>query len=400
MQETYISNNWKICDTPKAIAFSDGRGSLSGYSFAIKDLFGVAGHISSFGHASWRASHEPASRTSHVITRLMDAGARAVGMSKMDQLAYSLIGNVGEGAPPTNPMHPDRFCGGSSSGSASAVASYACDFALGTDTAGSIRAPAAACGLFGLRPTHGSISTDGVIPLARSFDTVGILARSPKVLNAAWDCIHDPSSSTRFPGQTPSEVLVPGPHQAIPSELLLQLWVVGRSIASLYGISARRFDPAAWLAPKLLKSFSILQSAEVWKTHGAWVAKFEEHLDPEVLRRLVFGRESRDLAASEQVRSSFRVQSKELLTPQALLVWPTLATLPPKNRELPLDAAAYRKSTIAFTAPSSLAGFPQAVAPLAISGNSVSIIAAHGAEQMLLECLEALSTRTHILLPG
>ena len=151
-----------------------GDGPLTGLTAAIKDLMSITGHISSFGHPRWRATHPPGTRTAPAVSRLLDAGASIRGMAKLDQLAYSLIGNAGEGTPPRNALYPDRFTGGSSSGSAAAVAAGLADIGIGTDTAGSVRVPAASCGLFGLRPSHGSVETEGVLPLAPSFDVVGI----------------------------------------------------------------------------------------------------------------------------------------------------------------------------------------------------------------------------------
>ena len=165
-----------------------GDGPLHKHTFVVKDLIALAGHVSSFGNARWRATHEPATKTANLVERLLAAGASMVGLTKMDQLAYSLIGNVGEGEPPVNPLTPDRFTGGSSSGSASAVAGLA-DMIIGIDTAGSIRVPAGACGLFGIRPTHDAIDAKGVITLAESFDAVGLLARTASMLSDAYDIV-------------------------------------------------------------------------------------------------------------------------------------------------------------------------------------------------------------------
>lgn len=129
------------------------KGILTGKAFVVKDLFAISSHISSFGHPRWRKSHKKSSETVPVVVKLLKAGATLAGITKMDQMAYSLIGNAGEGEPPTNPLYPDRFTGGSSSGSASAVAGMIADIGIGTDTGGSIRIPAASCGLFSIRPT-------------------------------------------------------------------------------------------------------------------------------------------------------------------------------------------------------------------------------------------------------
>ncbi|MCY3910030.1 MAG: amidase family protein, partial [bacterium] len=168
---------------PNSVAIDGSdEGILQGHTFAAKDLFSLRGHRCSFGHERWRSTHDAATSTSPILTRMLDAGADLVGLTKLDQLAYSLIGNVGEGAPPRN-THDDRlFCGGSSSGSAAAVAAGLADIGLGTDTAGSIRVPAAVCGLHSIRPSHGLIDPDEVISLAHSFDVVGVFGLQASII--------------------------------------------------------------------------------------------------------------------------------------------------------------------------------------------------------------------------
>jgi amidase len=139
-----------------------------------------------------------------VLERLLSAGAPIAGLAKLDQLAWSIVGNADEGVAPLNPAYPDRFTCGSSSGPASAVAAGLADAGIGTDTGGSIRAPAAACGLYGLRPTHGLISTDGVLPLAPSFDTVGALARDLAALKHVLEVVADMHA-----GQPVRRVVIP-----------------------------------------------------------------------------------------------------------------------------------------------------------------------------------------------
>lgn len=166
------------CWAPGSVSVpAAGSGPLSGWSLAVKDMIAVEGHVSSFGHPRWRETHAPSTSTAPALAALLAAGASVAGLAKLDQLAWSLTGSAGEGVAPRNPLYPDRLTGGSSSGPAAAVAAGLADAGIGTDTGGSIRVPAAACGLFGLRTTHGLISTRGVLPLAPSFDVVGILAR-------------------------------------------------------------------------------------------------------------------------------------------------------------------------------------------------------------------------------
>jgi len=157
-------------------------GALDGLNFAVKDLFDLAGTVTGCGNPTWAATHFPAVAHAVVVECLLQAGARCVGKTLTDEFAFSLVGeNHFYGTPP-NPKAPDRVPGGSSCGSASVVAAGLADFALGTDTAGSVRVPAANCGIPGLRPTWGRISVAGVQPLAPSFDTVGFFAGDLEVL--------------------------------------------------------------------------------------------------------------------------------------------------------------------------------------------------------------------------
>src|SRR5215471_11142282 len=158
------------------------HGPLHGLKFAVKDIYDVAGHRTGFGSPDWLRTHEPAARTASVIQRLLDAGADLAGKTHTDELTWSLTGENAHYGAPGNVNAPGRITGGSSSGSASAVAAGVVDFALGSDTGGSVRLPASFSGILGIRPTHVRISLDGVCPLAPSFDTCGWFARDADIL--------------------------------------------------------------------------------------------------------------------------------------------------------------------------------------------------------------------------
>src|SRR5689334_23311597 len=157
-------------------------GPLGGLTFMAKDLFDVAGHRTSAGNPDWLETHPAARAHAWAVQALLDAGATLTGKTITDELAYGLTGRNAHYGAPINPAAPDRITGGSSSGSVSVVAGKAADFALGSDTGGSVRIPASYCGVFGLRPTHGRISTKGVVDLAPSFDTVGWFARDADLM--------------------------------------------------------------------------------------------------------------------------------------------------------------------------------------------------------------------------
>src|SRR5277367_5938552 len=164
-------------------------GPLHGLTFAAKDNYQVAGFACCAGNPDWLRTHPPADSTAPAVRMLLDGGASLVGKTILDELAYSVAGeNIHYGSP-TNPRAPGRTTGGSSCGSAAAVAGGLVDFALGSDTGGSVRVPASYCGIFGSRPTYGRVSNEGVVPLAPSCDTVGWFARDAKVLRTVGEIL-------------------------------------------------------------------------------------------------------------------------------------------------------------------------------------------------------------------
>jgi amidase len=164
-------------------------GPLKGLTFTTKDIFDIAGHVTGCGNPDWLAAHGPASRNAAAVQRLLDAGAHMIGKTITDEFAFSLNGQNFHYGTPRNAVTPDRIPGGSSCGSASAVGHGIVDLALGSDTGGSVRIPAALNGIFGIRPTHGAVDIAGVMPLAPSFDTVGWFAKNAQTLRRAGDVL-------------------------------------------------------------------------------------------------------------------------------------------------------------------------------------------------------------------
>src|SRR5437764_9998810 len=152
-------------------------GPLSGLTFAAKDLFDVAGHPTGGGNPDWARTNPVPERHAWAVQRLLDAGADLIGKTITDEVSLGILGENPFYGTPVNPRVPGHVPGGSSSGSAAAVAGGLCDTALGTDTGGSVRVPASFCGLYGIRPTHGRIDAAGMLPQAPTSDTTGWFAR-------------------------------------------------------------------------------------------------------------------------------------------------------------------------------------------------------------------------------
>jgi amidase len=220
-------------------------GPLRGRTFAAKDVFEIAGTPTGFGHPAWLRTHQPAAHTASAVQKLLDAGADLVGRTISDELCYSLSGENVHFGTPRNAAAPDRIPGGSSAGSAAAVAGGLCDIAIGTDCGGSVRIPASYCGIYGIRPTHGRVATDGVLPFAGSFDVVGWFARDPALLasvgslllDSCWwhrHClsVRNPPSATRF-----AQPFLGWPHiswKPSKCETSLPTWMAGASSSKLF----------------------------------------------------------------------------------------------------------------------------------------------------------------------
>jgi amidase len=356
------------CWVPGSISLRPtGRGPLDGTSAAVKDLVSIAGHTSSFGHPRWRATHPPSTRTAPAAARLLAAGAAVAGLAKLDQLAYSLIGNAGEGTAPGNTLYPDRFTGGSSSGSAAAVAAGLADIGIGTDTAGSVRVPSACCGLFGLRPSHGVIDAAGVLPLAPSFDVVGVMTRDAGTLRRAFGVLAaaplPPPAAVREVRLAGDCLRTLGPDAAAAVRLtaaLLAGKLGGEVVNCAFGDLA---------GSGISELFARLQAREIWGIHGRWVTENRAVLADDVRARLdraeALSADPAERQATDQRARAARTASyARFAAPGTVVVVPVLPGLPPLRRAGPADLAAFRSGCLAFTAASSLTGCPELVVPV------------------------------------
>ncbi len=200
------------------VAVPNGSGPLDGQTLGVKDIYDVAGYRTGNGNPLALAMSEVKSATCPAAQALLDAGAKFLAKTHTDELAWSMYGMNEHMGYVQNPAAPGHISGGSSSGSAAAVAGGLVDIAIGSDTGGSVRAPASFCGIWGLRPTHGRIPMDGVMPLAPSYDTCGLFARDGATLLRAHSVL-----------QTDDVRLPDTPRLLWPTEMLNQLGIEQRA---------------------------------------------------------------------------------------------------------------------------------------------------------------------------
>lgn len=377
-------------DAPVARA---STGPLADLSFAAKDLFDVAGYPTGGGNPIVLAMSGIKTRTAPTVQKLLDAGARFAGKTVTDELAFSMNGNNAHFGAPINGGAPLRITGGSSSGSASAVSSSLCDFALGTDTGGSVRAPANHCGLYGLRPTHGRVSLEGALDLAPSFDTCGWFARDIGTFARVADVLLDADAAA-----LPERVRLLRPDDvwalAVPAAAEALKGVADR-VQSLLGpaqgttVALESFDAMYW-------NFRYLQSREAWLTDGPLIERYAPPLGPGVAERFAWSREVTDaqVATGRTFRTAFRDHLAALLGNDSVLLMPTMPDIAPLRSDTEASLEDYRNRAIRLLCIAGLSGFPQLSMPLATRDGAplgISLLGPAGSDRSLIALAERIA---------
>ena len=339
-------------------------GSLAGLTFGVKDIFHIAGHRTGFGHPDWLRTHPPAQVTASAVQRLLDAGASMVGKTHTDELAYSLSGQNMHYGTPVNPVAPDRIPGGSSCGSVSAVAGGLVDFALGTDCGGSVRLPASYCGVLGMRPTHGRVPLDGVIPFGPSFDVVGWFARDAEVLQRVGLTLLDdepepPPFKRLLYAQDAFELVDQRVSQALDDSVQKAAAAIGaweEVTVSLEGL------------PAWFETFRVLQAAEVWDNHGEWIQAVKPSFGRGVRERFAWASqvEEKDVAACQNKHRDIIARIYGLIGDGDVLCLPSSPRVAPlKNTPTNDIEIRFRHQAMCLLCIAGLAGLPQISLPLA-----------------------------------
>jgi amidase len=380
---------------PALLAEGRKGGPLSGTRFAVKDLFDVAGTRTGAGNPDWLAAAPVAGTHCPAVAALLSAGADLWGKTVTDELAFSLSGSNAHYGTPANPRAPGRLPGGSSSGSASAVAGGVVEFALGTDTGGSVRAPAAYCGIFGLRPTHGRLSTKGVVALAPSFDTVGILAANGRYLASAWQALV-PAGPREGGRSGPSRrlVLATDLFEYADAPAAGALAEAASTLGKALGLSLQHRplgapgDLLGWL-----EAYRALQLAEAWQVHGRFITERRPRLGPGVASRFAAAAATNpeDAERAAPVRAAARAALSRLLGDDGVLVQPAAPGPAPLPDTAPEEKATLRERILTLTSPAGLAGAPVVVLPVAQAGGlplGLALVGLPGDDEALVEVAE------------
>jgi len=387
-----IPNDTVNCFVPENLRNSQPgtpEGPLAGINFVAKDLFNVIGHRTSIGSPDFHRHSIPSQENAEAISKLLSAGANLVGMTICDEFFYSLTGANEHYGTPINCRAPGRLPGGSSSGSAAAVAAGLADVSLGSDTGGSVRIPASFCGLWGIRPTFGRVSLKGARAMAPSFDTVGWFANDVLMLSRlAQVLLKDKPQETKIKRIMIGNDAIARADAAVAKAMIG--WIEGHLTDSEeVTVSPEGLDP--WW-----DVFRVIQAGEVKSTNLPWVRTHKAKLGPGIHERFLMAENISDfeLNAAREHQKQIVKHLNQLIIPGSALVIPTAPCVAPLLNEDATTLASFRSNTMALTCVAGLGGLPQVSMPvLTVNGCpvGVSLIGTPGSDEQLIELAARIS---------
>jgi amidase len=329
---------------------------LAGLAVAAKDNFDIRGLITGAGNPEFAEDQEPAVANASVVDTLLKNGASIIGKTHMDELAYSLMGLNARYGVPLNTAAPSRVPGGSSSGSASAVAADLADIGLGTDTGGSVRLPASFCGLYGWRSTHGLISSEGMVPLAASYDVSGFFTRDRNLMERIISVFYATS-----PDATDIRYWAPEDLWALPMDETRE------HIRSALPDFDYKRDPILpeGGAEASLSAFRLYQGYEIWRHFGDWISKRQPAFGPGIKERFAMAGQitKADFDGASAYRSRLRERLDAVLPEGTILVYPTAPGPAPLLTTPQSELEPYRNRALSLMSVAGHAGLPQLSIP-------------------------------------
>jgi amidase len=364
--------NWNAF-TPKGNFTIEGKSGcrLSGLTASVKDLFDIAGHPTGAGNPQWLMSHSVPENHAEVVKLVLEAGVSVIGKTISEELAYSLLGENVHYGTPVNPHNPECIPGGSSSGAAVSAAAGLCDFALCTDTAGSIRLPASFCGLWGLRPSYGVLSVQGVVPLAPSFDVPGWVSQSPEVMLQVGEVLL-PTDQCKLESKQLTLALPEDLWSRVRPEFDDVLKPIYQKISSFFSaiVSTNLSNH------KLLdwqNSFRIVQGFEAWQSHGEWVKSVQPNFGPGIKERFEWASTINQKEAIDE-KNIMLIHAQKIYDylDHSIICMPTVSYLAPRKGEASSEQD--RTNALCLLSLASMAGVPQITMPLAtIDGKALGL---------------------------
>lgn len=361
------------------------EGPLSGLTFALKDVFDLAGVPTAAGNPQWLATHPVPTKSTPAVDRLRAAGAKLVGKTHTDELAWSLNGENAHYGTPVNPAAPGRIPGGSSSGSAAATAGGLVDFAIGSDTGGSVRLPASYCGIYGIRTTHGRIPLANAVPLAPSYDVLGWFARSPELMVRVGNVLLDGVRTPRAPKKL---LIARDLFAALDGKVRDALQPSVDRLIALVGKS-EEIDVIGGERDAWRNAFRVLQSEEAWAVQGEWISAVKPTFGPGVKERFAAAAvlDPAEITAAKPLRKVITDKVNGLLAGDAVMVLPTVPGIAPLRATPDALLDVFRARAIELLCVAGHAGTPQLSMPVAKLDDcpiGLSIMAARDCDEDLL----------------
>lgn len=373
-------------DYPETPVPSAPDGPLARLTLAVKDMYDVAGYPTGGGNPQKEEESGRSKVTAPAIQSLLNAGASFIGKTQTEELTFSMIGINAHFPSPVNPRAPERVTGGSSSGSVAAVAGGLADIGIGSDTNGSIRAPASFCGLLGLRTTHGRISMEGAMPLAPSFDTFGWFTRNAFTYEAVGKVLLGEDTHkeelTRPVRVSELEAYLFGPAERAAYRTMLK-----KARAHFDGDAGFLALPGT--PEELFDAFKQIQAYEAWQVHAPFLSQKDRDLGPGVKERFAYGRSITDkmVEAARQRRHDFQADFTALFEPDMVLVLPTQPSAAPLKLSTQDELQTYRDKALTITSIAGLLGWPQITIPLGeVHGApfGISLLGPAGSDRQLI----------------
>ena len=364
-------------------------GLLSKLNFVVKDMCKIKNHRTSCGNPDFYEKCQPADDFAPFLKKILEAGATLKGITICDEFFYSLIGENGHYGTPTNLSAPGCVPGGSSSGSAAALTTNLYDFSIGSDTGGSVRVPASFCGLFGIRPTHNRINTEGVYPMAPSFDTLGWFSKDIDVFKKIGSVLLNSNEKTEFSFK---EFVIAEDILELASPEIIKLFnnYINDKFPEIKKIRLSKHNKE-----EIADNFRILQGGEIKENIIPWILENKPKISPEINSRIEMAIKitTDDINKAQKYRENLRVEIDKSLPKGIIAVFPTTPFSSLKCGQSDEQLASYRKKLMEFTSIAGMTSRPQISMPKFKNNTGpigISLLGWQYSDEVLLEKLTYL----------
>ena len=371
-------------------------GPLAGLSAVVKDMYDIAGERAGAGNPDWLANTKPATAHAAAVEKLLAAGATITGKTICDEFFYSVAGMNAHYGTPANLRAPGRIPGGSSSGSAAAAAAGVCDFALGSDTGGSVRIPASLCGLYGIRTTHGRVDARGAMDMSPSFDTIGWLAASAGVFRRVGAVLLGGAPTSAPIGKL---LIADDAFAEVDEDVAALLRDALKAMAGVLPHPLQGQIAATGQAHPLdawRDAVRIIQAYEIWHIYGPFVTAKRPHFGPGVAERMQVASQITRLEAdvAREIHAAARDHIRAHTPPGTIVALPSAPCIAPRIDSTPDQFDAYRTRVMRLTCIAGLGGLPQVSIPAGTVAGcpaGLSFIGWPGGDEVLLDLAVTLS---------